>query len=415
MTAVIDELETGTDSRQVHQVTERTKAGRFVRSVWRVHFYAALFATPVLICLALSGLVIMYTDPIEGALYGDKTRVSAAGREALPLSAQREAADTAAGEAAALFRVVTPSGPDRVTRFFYSQASGVPYYLVEDATYVNVDPYTARVVAKGVDGDGVIGLANRIHGFLNTDRITVPLPSIAHRIDSESNPDTITRVALGDFIIEISMGWALVLILSGLYLWWPRKSQKGKRLLAVRIGKKGRLRWRDLHASTGILAIGVMLLFITTGMPWSTYWGEAWSAASNKLTPGSFASTNSTPVKSGDLNRFGQRISWATNENPVPASAPPEHQHQGGLHGGDAPAATTTPAGVAAQFSLTDVDRAAREEGMKDGYSIVLPVDDKAADGTTTYGSYQLSNIWPGAWRMRRISTSTSSPASASP
>lgn len=86
----------------------------------------------------------------------------------------------------------------------------------------------------------------------------------------------------------------------------------------------------------------------------------------------------------------------ATLQDSVPASQPPEHLHEGGIHGGgEGPATTTVPAGLPARLSLGDVDRAAKLEGLKPSYAIVLPVnipDDKA---TMTYGSYQLSNAWP--------------------
>lgn len=63
-----------------HRITERTAPGKFLRSVWRTHFYSAIFAAPILIVMALSGLVIMYTEPITGLLNSATTRVSPEGR-----------------------------------------------------------------------------------------------------------------------------------------------------------------------------------------------------------------------------------------------------------------------------------------------------------------------------------------------
>lgn len=118
-----------------HRVTDRTAPGKFLRSVWRTHFYSAIFATPILIVLALSGLVIMYTEPITGLLYSDTTRV----------------------------------------------------------------------------------------------------------------------------------------------------------------------------AARGIVGMTMLIIFITTGMPWSEYWGPAWSAVGSKLTPGNSVDAPSTPAKAGDLDRFGHQ------------------------------------------------------------------------------------------------------------
>lgn len=384
---------------QVHRVTDRTAPGKFLRSVWRTHFYSAIFAAPILIMMALSGLVIMYTEPITGLLYGSSTRVAAQTRPPLSLQAQQAAADRVAPQGATLFRVVTPKAPDRVSEFYYSAGpAGVPYFELpdKDVTYVYVDPYLAQVKATGHPGDDIVGLANRLHGFLNNDSLKVPLPSIPHLMAPADNPDSVVQVEVGDLIIEIAMGWALILAGSGLYLWWPRRSQKGKILLIPRLRKKGRLKWRDVHAASGIVGLAMLIIFITTGMPWSTYWGKAWSAVGNKLTPGNSVDAPSTLAKAGDLDRFGHRISWATLEDKVPASQPAEHLHEGGIHGGgQGPATTTVSAGLPNRLSLGDVERAAQIEGLKPGYAIVLPVNTTDDQGKTTYGSYQLSNAWP--------------------
>jgi len=384
---------------RAHRITDRTAPGRFLRSVWRIHFYSAVFAAPILIVLALSGLVIMYTEPITGLLYAKTTRVTAAGHAPLSLSAQQVVADQAAPKGATLFRVVTPKEPDRVSEFYYSVGPpGVPYFQLadKDVTYVYVDPYQATVTATGHPGDDIVGLANRLHGFLNHDALKIPLPSIPHLVAPADNPDSVVYVEAGDLVIEIAMGWALVLAGSGLYLWWPRRSQKGKTLLVPRLHKKGRLKWRDVHAVSGILGLTMLIIFITTGMPWSTYWGNAWSAVGDAVTPRSDIDSPSTLAKAGDLDRFGHQISWATLEDKVPASQPSEHLHQGGIHGnGGAPATTTVTPGQPARLSLGDVDRAAKLEGLKPGYAIVLPVNTTDAKGATSYGSYQLSNAWP--------------------
>jgi uncharacterized iron-regulated membrane protein len=383
---------------KAHRVTDRTAPGKFLRSVWRIHFYSAIFAAPILIVMALSGLVIMYTEPIQSLLSASTMRVDPHGRAPVDLQIQQGAADRVAPKGATLFRVVTPKEPDRVSEFYYSTGPpGVPYFELDDkdVTYVYVDPYAPGVKATGQPGDDIVGLANRLHGFLNNNSLKVALPSISHLLAPSDNPDAFVNVEVGDLVIEIAMGWALVLAGSGLYLWWPRRSQKGKTLLVPRLRKTGRLKWRDVHAASGIIALTMLIVFITTGMPWSTYWGKAWSAVGSVVTPGKEVDAPSTLAKAGDLDRFGHHISWATLEDKVPASQPAEHLHQGGIHGGGgAPATTTAPAGLPARLSLGDVDRAAKLEGLKPGYGIVLPVN-TSEKGTTTYGSYQLSNAWP--------------------
>lgn len=170
---------------QTHRVTDRTAPGKFLRSVWRIHFYSAIFAAPILIVMALSGLVIMYTEPIQGLFSASTMRVDPHGRAPVDLQTQQAAADRVAPKGATLFRVVTPKEPDRVSEFYYSTGpAGVPYYQLDDkdVTYVYVDPYAAGVTATGQPGDDLVGLANRLHGFLNNNSLKVALPSIPHLV-----------------------------------------------------------------------------------------------------------------------------------------------------------------------------------------------------------------------------------------
>jgi uncharacterized iron-regulated membrane protein len=378
----------------------RAKSARVLRSVWRIHFYAAFIAVPYLLLQIVTGLIIMYSGPIMGVLYGDVMRVEPAG-QIVPLQTQREEADTAVGEGAVLGAVQTPREPGDATAFQYSQDDGTTLNV-----YVN--PYTGQVTGTHVNGSDVVGLANRLHGFLNNDSLTVPLPALSHLIDPDSGP-LIQDYGVGDLVLEIATGWTLVLTIAGLFLWWPRKSQKGKALLVPRIGKQGLIRWRDVHAVSGIVAIAALFLFLVTGLPWAGYWGATWSAVAAKVTPavGPWdASAPSTLAEVGDLNRYGQPISWAQQETGIPTSGSGGgHEGHGGNeghegHGSDdgssmAMDSGSASASVPAPVDLTVVARAAADEGMLPGYGIYLPADEVTEAGSTTYGSYTLMNFWP--------------------
>ena len=63
---------------------------------------------------------------------------------------------------------------------------------------------------------------------------------------------------VGDMVLEIMGIWVLVLVGTGLYLWWPRKlameqglARVSGGLLGIRRGATGRARWRDLHGLGG--------------------------------------------------------------------------------------------------------------------------------------------------------------------
>ncbi|MDB5686473.1 MAG: PepSY protein, partial [Rhizorhabdus sp.] len=77
----------------------------------------------------------------------------------------------------------------------------------------------------------------------------------------------------GSWIVETAACWAIVMILTGLYLWWPRGAKGLGGVLWPRLHQRGRAFWRDIHAVAGIW-IGLLGLgLILTGLPWANVWG----------------------------------------------------------------------------------------------------------------------------------------------
>ena len=74
-------------------------------------------------------------------------------------------------------------------------------------------------------------------------------------------------VYFGDYasyVIEAVGGLALILVVTGFYLWWPRKQAGG--VVTVRGTSRQRIWWRDVHAVAGAFA-GIVIFFLAaTGM-----------------------------------------------------------------------------------------------------------------------------------------------------
>ena len=102
---------------------------------------------------------------------------------------------------------------------------------------VYANPYTGQILGSG--NAGVLGFIHSIH-----QRLT---PSRAGRDDRAKA-----------FVTWISVA-ALFLLVSGVWLWWPRKR------FGIDAGG-GRSFWYDLHATLGIAAVAFMVLLTTTGI-----------------------------------------------------------------------------------------------------------------------------------------------------
>ncbi len=200
------------------------------RSVWRWHLVAGLLVLPFLAWLAVTGGLYLYKPEIERAVYADWLRVEA--RPALPLSVltKRVATDTGGR----VTQVAKPPAAEswRMTIALPDGAKRTAF----------VDPGDGRVLGTTRPG-GVMGLVKDLHSLV----ITGPI---------------------GNAVIEIAAGWTIVLVLTGIWLW---ASKPG---FGVKGPVRGRRFWRDLHASTGIVAGAVILFLAVTGMPWSGVWGK---------------------------------------------------------------------------------------------------------------------------------------------
>jgi uncharacterized iron-regulated membrane protein len=352
----------------------RQRSGLLLRRIWRYHFYSALFAGPFLVMLAITGLVILYTQPIHDLTESSLRKVTPS-ISSVPLDQQVKAAQLT-HEELSISQVIPPEAVDRPTTV--ELTDGADYYLD-----VFVNPYTGKVLGEQESGNDIVGISTRLHGWLNNEAVTVTLPSLSHLINP-ANPATV-EIPLGDVIVEIAAIWGLVLALSGVYLWWPRKSQHNKPLFKVRWSKGGRLRWRDLHSSVGIVLALILAFFILSGMPWSRYWGGDFSTAASKVTPNKeVTAPTSATVTTGDVDRFGHRIPWATREDPAALSGGPT---------------TAQPA----RMSWSDISRVATAEGMLPGYSILPPADSLVDPAKPEYGAFVLSNPWPGRVQDEKV------------
>ena len=353
---------------------QRRADAAVLRRIWRLHFWVGLFAAPALVLLACSGLVILYTQPLNDWLNRD-LYVVVEGDETVPLDDQIAVAQHNVGQDYAIDAVTPPAGAGSSTRvdFLPPDAGSLPAGE-SNLTQVFIDPYTGRYLGQRRELSGLVGWANQLHRLFGNDGPQLHLPSLGHLISPSAYPDATIGVGVGNLWMELTAVWILVLIASGIFLWWPRAIEATKPLLKIRWRKRGRIRWRDLHALTGVVIGVVLICYVLSGLTWSRYWGENWRAVSSTVAPSTEIDAPSTPATMGDYDRLGRRIAWAAADDPVYASAV------------DGP--------VPARLSFADIDRLAKGEHMVPGYAIIPP-SDATENGETRYGSYTVVNAWP--------------------
>ncbi len=76
----------------------------------------------------------------------------------------------------------------------------------------------------------------------------------------------------GKLIVGVSTLLFVVVVLSGIVLWWPRTKKALKNSLKIHTGKGNRHFWYDLHVAGGMYALIFLLVMALTGLTWSFSW-----------------------------------------------------------------------------------------------------------------------------------------------
>ena len=212
---------------------------RLYRAVWRWHFYAGVFCIPFVIWLACTGSIYLFKPQIERWLDRPYDHLHLSGTRATP--EQIALAGVAAVPHATLHYYELPPSPDGAVRVIVGVGNR------EDRVYVN--PQTLAILNIVDEVKRPMRILFHLHGELLAGDI-------------------------GSRIVELAASWAIVLLVSGLYLWWPRQSERLAGVLWVRLGKGKRIFWRDLHAVTGVWVTAFALFILLTGLPWAKGWGS---------------------------------------------------------------------------------------------------------------------------------------------
>lgn len=237
----------GEASKVVRPVQEK----RLYPVIWRWHFYAGLFVAPLFLIVTLTG-----------AIYVFRTELTAIRDRSLHLvepQSQRlsyEELRTIAAKAAAPHEIGGIQFWQEANRSVAFEAhiepeggGGGDHRHLHQLIYLN--PYTGEVLGSRVAEDDFFAIVLQLHRNLLLG-------------------------STGRWVIELSTSWGMLLLATGLYLWWPR----GKKNVGVWIPRlRGKLYpvLRDLHSVTGFYLLPLAVILIGTGMFFTPMWGNTFN------------------------------------------------------------------------------------------------------------------------------------------
>lgn len=211
------------------------------RGLWRWHFHAGMLCIPFVFILAITGSIFLFKPQIDAFADRGVDRLAITGHRA---TGERQiAAAIASLPGSKLFVYEVPVEPDDAVRVHLYSPDGT-------GRIVFVHPETLAILKTVPHAARFTEFVRTIHANLLIGRP-------------------------GALLFELAACWAIVMLVTGLYLWWPRDSQGLAGALYPRLRAGRRVFWRDLHAVMGLWVSALALFLLVTAMPWTTLAGNA--------------------------------------------------------------------------------------------------------------------------------------------
>ncbi|EJN00598.1 PepSY domain-containing protein [Phyllobacterium sp. YR531] len=286
------------------------------RAVWRWHFFAGLLVIPFMINLAVTGGLYLFKDEIDDTIFAYRNVVEPKSESLAPSLLAENARAAVPGSKVVRYRV--PSDPSHSVRVTVGTSA--------EKTLVFVNPYSGAVLGTVPEENEFNLVVRRIHGLKYFGIVF-------------------------NKMVEAVGGLALILVVTGFYLWWPRKQTGG--VVSVRGTPSKRVFWRDLHAVTGASAGALIFFLAISGMPWSGYWGGQVNAALSSSGMGYPTQLwDDVPVSAIPTKNVVDHAGWTVENAPVP---------------------TSTPNVSGKSVSLDQIVKSANDAGVAPGYEVSMP------------------------------------------
>lgn len=209
------------------------------RAVWRWHFYAGLFCIPFVVLLSISGSIYLFKNEIDAWIDRPYDHLDVKGYPA-----------TAADQTTAALASV-PGSSFKAYELPHAADSAVRVIVNHDGKAIRVylHPESLQVLKTVNEEDRLMRILHQFHGEL----------LMGNR---------------GSALVELAASWAIIMIFTGLYLWWPRGMKGLGGVVYPRMGRSSRVFWRDIHSVTGVWVSTLALLMLFSGLPWAKFWGD---------------------------------------------------------------------------------------------------------------------------------------------
>ncbi|NJO89648.1 MAG: PepSY domain-containing protein [Chloroflexia bacterium] len=230
--------------------------------IWKWHFIGGIISAPIVITLAITGIIYLFKDSYEAPRKLELLQIEQKTENKMNFQQQWEFAQKEWKKKPT--GVVLPKSDDECTEFISGRFS--------HKSNLYIDPYSQKVTGVININETDMHKVRKLHGEL----------------------------LLGSFgtkVVELIASWMVVLIITGLYLFWPR-GRGWKGFFTVRTNQTKRILFRDVHALSGFWFSLLLLLVLAGGLPWTDVFGNNFKWVQEKTNTGFPATWDSRTLKS---------------------------------------------------------------------------------------------------------------------
>ncbi len=228
-----------------------------------IHLYAGLTCGLIVIAVSLSGTIYVYNTEIREFFESERYFVEKESKS-IPLDELRVTLETQLDGQVVGFQVF---GQEGRTHQFSLKKTGE-----ENSITYFVNPYSGKVLADNAQKTATekfMGSLFSLHRWLLLDNVETPI------FDSMSNQD------LGRLINGIATSLFLLGVMTGIFLWFPKKAKNWKQGLKVKWDGNWKRINHDLHNTLAFYSLIALFIMAVTGPFWSfgwykTGWQKTW-------------------------------------------------------------------------------------------------------------------------------------------
>jgi uncharacterized iron-regulated membrane protein len=236
---------------------------RLYRVIWRWHFYAGLITLPVLLAVAVTGGLYVFHEELERLIYPRLMFVEPQ-LQVISYNEQFAKAQAVLPTGATAHGVSISGDPTRATVILAETAP-------ERYVSVYVNQHTGAVLGQLDYDRSLFGVILNIHRMLLAGKI-------------------------GRLVVELATSWGIILIVTGIYLWWPRVESKALGVWLPRLRGKSYVIWRDWHTVPGFYFSLLAFLVMGTGLFFTLVFARGYQAVAYLIN--SYPASYLNPPKS---------------------------------------------------------------------------------------------------------------------